>query len=203
MSNEISRREMLGSLVKVGAVLAVAPSVLLTTGCGPALFLRVGIPRLSGVLWGAVRTRATLGATSRIARFTRSRATRLTVKALVDANDWYIEPKASSSEMRRLEEEHARLVLVDDNDTEFNTPYGIYEDVGVIQSCYRDEPRYLFEEPDFDSRQISELNVGEEVGVFSLDFTSDGWYQVQTTNREKGWIHGNCLEELPPSKYYY
>lgn len=201
-NNGIPRREFLGSLVKFGVAVVAAPTVLVTAGCGPALFLRAGVPRLAGVAWGAVRTRAALGTATRASRFARRGATRLTAKALIDNSDWYINPKATPSEMERLENEHPQLFLVDDRDREFETPYGIFEDVGVIQSCYRDEPRYLFAEPDFDSRQISELSIGEEVGVISLDYTSRGWYQIQTTSRDKGWIHGNCLEPLPASKYY-
>lgn len=197
MSIQISRREML-KFLGIGV-----PATLLTMGC-PAVapvIARVAVSSLSRTFWGAVRTRPILAA-ARTSSITKQIGKRLTVKALIEAGEWYISPKISSSDMGRLQGENAPLILKDERGSEFNTPYAIFEDLGVIQSCYRDEPRYLYEEPNFNSRQMSWLEIGEEVGVFDLTFTSKGWYKVQTTNRQIGWIHGNCLEPLPLSKYY-
>lgn len=98
---------------------------------------------------------------------------------------------------------HARLVIVDKKGDEFETPYNIYENVGIIQDCYNNEPRYLFEEPNFKSRRIGRLDVGEELGVLDRERGDrTGWYPVQRTNKTTGFIHGNCMEELPEDKYY-
>ena len=213
MRYKMSRREWCDNAIRFVAVSALAPAALLTTGC-PAIapvILRAGATRLSGVLWGAVRTRAAATVGTRLAArgagasplLLRPRASALTIKALMDVGERYLSPAAESSDLKRLEEEHAPLTIIDKNGTEFeNTPYGIYEDIGVIQSCYDAEPRFLFAEPDFDSQPIRRLDVEEEVGIFDLNFTADGWYRVQTVRRDEGWVHGNCLEELPASKYY-
>lgn len=208
MNSKIPRREFFCISAKVAVVAIAAPTVIFTTACGPALLIRAAVPRLSGVAWGALRTRPALGVASsrvaagRSASALRARRPNLTVKALIEAGEWYLTPDISDAVLRRIEVERPQLIVEDESGERFNTPYGIYEDIGTIQSCYRNEPLILFEEPSFYSRRIDRLSVGQEVGVFNLEHMG-GWYQVQTTRRDTGWVHGNCLEELPPAKYYY
>lgn len=208
MNNEMSRREWLATALKVTAGLIVIPGAFVTTGCGPAIFLRV-LPRIAGTAWGAVPTRAAVmsgrsfGA-KRVVGAVSSRAVLPIIKASINGDDRYILPQASSSDMERLYD-NARLIVVDRDGKgdEFETPYGIYENVGIIQDCYRDEPRYLFEEPSFKSRRIGMLDIEEEVGVLDrARGERTGWYPIQRTNKETGFIHGNCMKELPEAKYY-
>ncbi len=200
MESNFTRREWLSRTGKVIIGVAVVGSGgLITTGCGPAVLATVRGLSLSRVLWGAVRTRARVAAARNVARrkLFQPRASSLVVKGLVEAGQQYLFPEVSSSDMRRLEAQNAPLTIEDGDGVRFeNTPYGVYQDLGIVQSCYSDEPRYLFEGRSFNSRRISELRVGEEVGVFNKDQHTNGWYRVQTVNREEGWVHGNCLVDF-------
>lgn len=194
MNNDLSRRQFLG-LASVGI-----PVALLTMGC-PAvapLVLGVGVRSLSRVFWGAVRTRPALGLVRRPPTLPK----RVTAKVLIEGGERFVNAKFDEKQIRRLQYENPPLRLRDLSGQEFDTQYAIYEDVGVVQSCYGDEPRILFSKPTFASRELETLSIGDEVGVFSLDYTGKGWYNVQTVNRTIGFIHGNCLEPLPPSRYY-
>lgn len=204
MSNDISRRHFIG-------LFGIAGIGLLTIGC-PAIapvFATVRVASLSRVAWGAALPRAAVSSGTRLAvrrgvGSFRPRVSPLIAKTVINASDWYVSPEISSSDMGRLEQEHAPLTIVDANGTKFeNTPYGIYEDIFAVQNCYGDEPLILFEKPNFNSREIGDLNIGEEVGVLDRSFEKKtGWYRIQRTTREIGWAHGNCLVDLDSTKYY-
>ena len=173
----LSRRDF---LVVAGGGLALST----LTGCPPAgagvaaVTIRV-VPTLSRVFWGAVRYRATA----------------LTLKALANGAEKFLSPPVSSSDVSNLQS-LSPLIIQDGKGENFNTPYVLCESAGIVQSCYRGEPRTLYEEPNFSADVVKRLEIGEVLGVIDLTHLK-GWYHVQTIGGEKGWVHGNCLEPLP------
>ncbi|MGH9949402.1 MAG: twin-arginine translocation signal domain-containing protein [Pyrinomonadaceae bacterium] len=201
MSHDISRRHFVG-------LLGVAGVGLLTTGC-PAVapvFARVGAASLSRVVWGAAIPRAIAAGARTAARrgAFRPRLSPLVAKTFINAGQWYVSPEIVASDVERLEREHAPLTIVDKDGREFeNTPYGIYEDIFAVQESDTEEPMILFDRPNFGSIEISDLTIGEEVGVLDRSLEKKtGWYRIQRADRQIGWAHGNCLIDLDSAKYY-
>lgn len=178
-NEEISRRSFL-VFAGGGLVLSTVP----LTGCpavaryGAPVVIRFGIP-IARVAWGA---------------FQRYLAT-MAIKAIIDQGEKILRPNMSASDIAGLQSNNP-LIVEDVNGKQFNTPYVMCEYAGTVQPCYRGESRTMHVNPNFDTRTIKTLDVGEALGVIDLTHVN-GWYHVQDMGGEKGWVHGNCLQKLP------